>query len=675
MSRKKWIFSNFDKEYAADIAERYELSPFAAVLLACKNLSDDELDSFLSDENAFLVDPYELPDMDKAVMRIRQAIDNFERITVYGDYDADGVSSTALLYLYLLSEGADVQYYIPDRLTEGYGMNLDAVRTIKERGTDLIITVDNGISAITECEKIKALGMDVVITDHHRPGDTLPDAIAVVDPYRNDFDGVFCEWAGVGVAFKLIEALSDGDEEVLNMYADLVTIGTVGDVVPLISENRVFVKNGIEMISDSERPGIVALKAIAGINAQVITSSNIAFALVPRINAAGRMGSAETAIKLLLSENFDDARLLAEEVNEANILRQQTELKILKEAEEKIEKTPGMLYDRVLVVAGDGWHSGVIGIVAARLTEKYARPCLVIGIQDGVGKGSGRSIEGFSLFESLAAVSECLDHFGGHTLAAGFQLEEDKIEELRHRINEYAAQILMPVPTVKIDCRISPKYVNVNLIEELHTLEPFGAGNAQPVFAMMKMKIDKIEGLSQNKHTKISLSKQDAKITAMKFGVSPESFDFSAGDTVDVAATFDKNEYMGTVKVSVIVKDIRFSSLDEEKVINSENIYSKYKRSETLTEKEKSLICPDRDFIGKVFRVLREGVWLKSDEALLHKIGDDGARLCTVKVSIDVLEEMGLIERNNKEKTIKLTENQSKVDLTKSQILRALQEV
>lgn len=673
MSRKKWIFSKFDKEYAAEIAERYELSPFAAVLLAGKNFeSEDELEAFLSDDNAFLVDPYELPDMDKAVNRINRAIENFERIMVYGDYDADGVSSTALLYLYLRDRGADVQYYIPDRLTEGYGMNLDAVRRIKERDVDLIITVDNGISAILEAEKIKALGMELVVTDHHRPGDILPDAVAVVDPYRTDYEGVFNEWAGVGVAFKLVEALSDGDEEVINEYADLVSIGTIGDVVPLRSENRAFVKCGMERINASVRPGIAALREVTGMMSHDMTSSNIAFTIVPRINAAGRMGSADRAIKLLLSEDGEEARLLAEEVNEANILRQQTELKIIAEAEEKIEKSGDMIYDRVLVVDGKDWHSGVIGIVAARLTEKYGRPCLVIGVSDGMGKGSGRSIEGFSLFEALSAVSDCLDHFGGHTLAAGFGVEEDKIEEFRRKINEYAKGIEMPGPQLRIDCRISPKYVNVDLINEITMLEPFGAGNSQPLFAMMGMKIEKMEGLSQNKHTKLTLSKGDARIAAMRFGASPESLDFRVGDMVDIAAILDKNEYMGTVKVSVIIRDMRFSDLNEDDVIRSEKIYEKFRRKEPLSSEEIKLIYPDREFVGKVFRILREGIWNKSDEALTIRSCSEGKRLCAVKVSVDVLEEMGLVVRNKKTKEISLSETQAKVDLTKSEILRRI---
>lgn len=676
MSRKKWVFSKFDKEYAAEIAERYELSPFAAVLLASKNFEDEEeLEAFLSDENAFVVDPYELPDMDKAVARINKAIENCERIMVYGDYDADGVSSTALLYLYLSQRGADVQYYIPDRLTEGYGMNLDAVRKIKERDVNLIITVDNGISAILEAEKIKALGMDLVVTDHHRPGDTLPDAVAVVDPYREDYCGVFNEWAGVGVAFKLVEALSDCDEEIINEYADLVSIGTIGDVVPLRSENRAFVKCGIEKLNSSLRPGICALRDVTGMAHQDMTSSNIAFTIVPRINAAGRMGSAERAIQLLLSESDEEARMLAEEVNQANVLRQQTEMKIIAEAEDKIEKAGNMVYDRVLVIDGEDWHSGVIGIVAARLTEKYARPCLVIGTKDGVGKGSGRSIEGFSLFESLSAVSDCLDHFGGHTLAAGFEIETDKIPEFRRRINEYAKGIEMPCPQMRIDCRISPRYVNVSLLDEINMLEPFGAGNSQPVFAMMGMEIERIEGLSHNKHTKLTLSKGDTKIVAMRFGVSPDNLDFSSGDKVDIAAILDRNEYMGVVKVSVIIRDIRFAELDEENVITSEQIYEKFRRQEALTEEEINLIYPDREFIGKVFRVLRSGTWNKTDEALAYRTGDDGKRLCAVKVSLDVLEEMGLITRNTKTKEVNLTENQSKVNLTQSKILKSIKEV
>ena len=671
MSRKKWLFSKFDKQYAVDIAERFSINPFAAVLLASRNYQEDEIENLLSEDNAFVVDPYELPDMDKAVRRINRAIENFEKIMIYGDYDADGVSSTALLYLYLQSRGADVQYYIPDRLTEGYGMNLDAIRKIKELDVNLIITVDNGISAILEAEKVKALGMDLVITDHHRPGDTLPDAVAVVDPYREEFDGVFNEWAGVGVAFKLIEALSE-DEEVLTEYADLVSLGTIGDVVPLKSENRTFVKYGLEKLNKQTRYGVEALRQISGFYSHKIAASNVAFTLVPRINAAGRMGSADRAIKLLLSTDEEEAKLLAEEVNEANALRQRTEMKIIAEAEEKIEKNADMAYDRVIVIDGEDWHSGVIGIVAARLTEKYARPCLVIGTKDGFGKGSGRSIEGFSLFESLSAVSDCLDHFGGHTLAAGFGIESSRINEFRRRINEYAKTVEMPVPQLKIDCRINPSVIDVDLVNELQILEPFGAGNSQPVFALMGMRIDRIEGVSQNKHTKVTLSKNDTQLVAMRFGVSPESFDFSIGDFVDAAINLDRSEYMGMAKVSIIIRDMRFSKIDEDSIIESQMLYEKFRRKETLTEEERILLCPDREFIGKVFRLLRQGIWRKSEETLCVKAEEDVKRLCAVKVSLDVLEEMGLITRDLKNRTISIKMNKGKVDLTQSKILKSL---
>ena len=672
MNRKKWLFSKFDKEHAADIAERFSVNPFAAVLLASRNFDEDEIENLLSEDNAFVVDPYELPDMDKAVMRINKAVENFERIMIYGDYDADGVSSTALLYLYLESCGADVQYYIPDRLTEGYGMNLDAIRKIKERDVDLIITVDNGISAILEAEKIKALGMELIITDHHRPGDTLPRAVAVVDPYREDFEGVFNEWAGVGVAFKLIEALCDSDEEILSEYLDLVALGTIGDVVPLKSENRTFVRWGLERLNNQTRYGVEALRQISGFYSHKIAASNVAFTLVPRINAAGRMGSADRAIRLLLSEDEEEAKLLAEEVNEANVLRQQTEMKIIEEAEAKIEENGDMVYDRVIVIDGEDWHSGVIGIVAARLTEKYGRPCLVIGTKDGFGKGSGRSIEGFSLFESLSAVSDCLDHFGGHTLAAGFGIETDKIDEFRRRINEYASQIEMPVPQLKIDCKINPAVINIDLVDELQILEPFGAGNSQPLFAVMGMRIDRIEGVSHNKHTKVTMSKNNSQLVAMRFGVSPECFDFSAGDIVDAAINLDRSEYMGVAKVSIIIRDMRFSQINEDDIIKSEMLYEKFRRKETLTDEEIKILCPDREFIGKVFRIIRQGIWRKSEETLCVRAEEDVKRLCAVKVSLDVLEELGLIKRNQKHKAIYLTENQSKVDLSESKILKSL---
>ncbi|MBQ7654717.1 MAG: single-stranded-DNA-specific exonuclease RecJ, partial [Clostridia bacterium] len=585
MGRKKWVVSEIDKDLCAEISQQYGVSPFAALVAVSKGITQEsDLEDFFSEEPVFFRDPYELPDMEKAVFRIRKALEENEKIAVFGDYDADGVTSTALLYSYLKKCGADVIYYIPDRNSEGYGMNLQAIDKISAQGVKLIITVDNGISAFEEAQRIKQLGMELVVTDHHRAGETLPEAFAVVDAFRLDFqDDGFREWAGVGVVYKLIEALEEDDSgQLLEEYSDLVAIGTIGDVVNLRSENRQFVKSGVSMINENTRVGIEALRSAAGYSEKELTSTSVAFSLCPRINAAGRMGSALTALKLLLCEDKDEADKLAEKINQANILRQSTEMEILKSAVE-IAESRRLKYDRVLVVEGDDWHTGVIGIVAARMVEKYSKPCIIISKQpDGSAKGSGRSIPGFSLYDALKYCEGTLSQYGGHTLAAGLSLESEEIEAFREKVNDYAKQCGDFFPQLTIDCRLNPKFLNLELLEAIKALEPFGAGNKQPVFGLYNMYLEKVEGVSNGKHCRLLLSRNGSTLSAMKFGVSPEELDFKAGDTVDAAVCIDKNVYMGAVRLSVTVRDLKFSSLKEDSVIESILLYEKIKRKEKV---------------------------------------------------------------------------------------------
>ena len=384
MNRKKWIVSESNRDIAAEIAENCGVDPFAAYLLVARGLTDEFLvESFLYDTD--IIDPFLLPDMEKACERIKSAIHNGEKITVFGDYDADGVTSTALLYSYLSKNGANVDYYIPDRAGEGYGMNIDAIESLKERGTSLIITVDNGISAIEEIRKAKELSIDVVVTDHHQCSEVLPEAVAVVDPHRKDSDIEFREWAGVGVAFKLVSALADCDAyDLLEEYGDILAIGTIADIVSLKGENRILVRSGLSVLNDSYqnstlRKGLKALIDESGTNKNM-TSMSAAFRIAPRINAAGRMGSANRAIKLLLTDDTEEATLLASEIGSANSERQSTESGITESAEKYIEEHPEIKFARVIVVDGEDWHQGVIGIVASRLCEKYGKPCIVFSV-------------------------------------------------------------------------------------------------------------------------------------------------------------------------------------------------------------------------------------------------------------------------------------------------------
>lgn len=675
MSRKKWRVSALDKELASDIAEEYDIDPFCSLLLVSRGITDDsEIFDFFSKE-CRLSSPFEIKDMDKAVERIRRAIEQKEKILIYGDYDADGVTSTALLYLYLKSENADVSTYIPDRNSEGYGLNLDAVKEISENGVKLIITVDNGISAFSEAEYISALGMDLVITDHHKASQNIPQAVAVVDPHRYDCHSDFKLWAGVGVAFKLVCALSDKTtEELLDLYSDLVTIGTIGDIVSLTGENRAIVKHGLKLLNNTHRPGIKALKKISGVDGKEINASTVAYSLVPRINAIGRITTAEEAFRLLVSESDSKAMPYAQMVDSSNVTRQDIEKLISGEAEVQIRDNPDMLHDRVLIFSGKDWHGGVIGIVAARLTQKYGKPCLVITDNGKEAKGSGRSIEGFSLYDAISSASHLLNHFGGHTLAAGFGMDSENLPAFKKAVQDYAKTVDMPFATVDLDCRLKPEFISADVLDVISQLEPFGAGNPQPLFGLFGMTLSSVQPIGSGKHTRLSLKRGNATVTALYFGVTVNDFPYNEGDIVDLAVRLEKNEYMGQVKVSVYVKDIRMSGTDDEKYLKSVRLYEKLKRKEKLSDKQIDFITPTRQNIADVFRFLRSNRGWKHDiDVLCYRLSSDGSDACRVLTAIDVLEELGIVRKNGNE--ILLADTEQKVNLEDSKLLSYLRSV
>lgn len=675
MSRKKWRVSALDKELASDIAEEYDIDPFCSLLLVSRGITDDsEIFDFFSKE-CRLSSPFEIKDMDKAVERIRRAIEQKEKILIYGDYDADGVTSTALLYLYLKSENADVSTYIPDRNSEGYGLNLDAVKEISENGVKLIITVDNGISAFSEAEYISALGMDLVITDHHKASQNIPQAVAVVDPHRYDCPSDFKLWAGVGVAFKLVCALSDKTtEELLDLYSDLVTIGTIGDIVSLTGENRAIVKHGLKLLNNTHRPGIKALKKISGVDGKEINASTVAYSLVPRINAIGRITTAEEAFRLLVSESDSKAMPYAQMVDSSNVTRQDIEKLISGEAEVQIRNNPDMLHDRVLIFSGKDWHGGVIGIVAARLTQKYGKPCLVITDNGKEAKGSGRSIEGFSLYDAISSASHLLNHFGGHTLAAGFGMDSENLPAFKKAVQDYAKTVDMPFATVDLDCRLKPEFISADVLDVISQLEPFGAGNPQPLFGLFGMTLSSVQPIGGGKHIRLSLKRGNATVTALYFGVTVNDFPYNEGDIVDLAVRLEKNEYMGQVKVSVYVKDIRMSGTDDEKYLKSVRLYEKLKRKEKLSDKQIDFITPTRQNIADVFRFLRSNRGWKHDiDVLCYRLSSDGSDACRVLTAIDVLEELGIVRKNGNE--ILLADTEQKVNLEDSKLLSYLRSV
>lgn len=674
MSRKFWRVPAFDKKQAAELAYEYGYDAMAVLLLAARGITDPENVADFLESEAELYDPFDLKDMEKAVVRIRKAIEMQEKIAVYGDYDADGVTATALLYLYLESVGADVSYYIPSRMNEGYGLHNDAIDTLAEKNINLIITVDNGINSVNEAAYIKSKGIDLIITDHHQPGGTLPDAVAVVNPHRADDTSFFKELAGVGVAFKLAAALEDGDcESILSDFADIVCIGTIADIVPLKSENRILAVRGIESINNSDRAGIVALKKIVGYEDRDFTSTNVAFTIAPRINAAGRVEEATTALRLLLTDDVDEAQAIAEELDKFNVMRQETESGIVDEAVARIESDESLKFSRVIVVDGTDWHAGVIGIVASKLVERYGKPVMVIA-RDGSGeaKGSCRSIEGFSLFDALTDASDLLVRFGGHTLAAGFTVTDENIDAFRKRINDYASQMPPFYPVLNLDCRINPQSVDVDFVDSISCLEPFGAENPQPVFGIYNVILRSVRPIgAQGKHIRLTFEKKNQQFAAVYFGMTPEDFPYDAGDKIDLAVTIDKNEFRGEIKANIYIKAVRLSDFNDEEYFSSELLYNKVKRGVSLTESERLAACPDRKFSARVFMYIKsQPSCIKSAELIAIKTGSGSHDACKVQVVLDAFCELGLITYENG--CYKAVENAAKVNLGSSELLKRL---
>ena len=673
MGRKVWNISTYDKNAASALALKTGVDDFAVLLLQSRGIRTAEaVLSFVSAADAELSSPFLIKDMEKAAERISRAVENGEKILVYGDYDADGVTATALLTSYLETIGADVSYRIPSRLKEGYGLSPETAEEICETDIKLVITVDNGIASVKEAEIFKAHGIDFIVTDHHKVGEVLPDAYAVVDPHREDDNSPEENLAGVGVALKLISALEGGDSEAaFEEFGDLAAIGTIADIVPLTGENRIIVAKGLRLIKHSSRPGIIKLLESAGIKGDV-SGSSVAFGIAPRINAAGRMGSAETALRLLLTEDEEEAASLAEILVAENGRRQTTESDIAGEIEAFLEENPGIRNDRVIVVSGRGWHPGVIGIAASRLVEKYGRPAIVISVgEDGVSRGSCRSIDGFSLYEALSFCEDTLIQFGGHTLAAGFSVQEDKIGAFREKINSYAAAQPPFYPSLDIDIRLNPAAIGMDILESLSFLEPFGAENPTPYFGIFGATVQSVKSIGSDKHTMLTLTKDNVSFRTVYFGQPAETFPYRTGDAVDVAVRIEKNEFRGEVKPGIQIKDIRPAGENDSDMFFSLYVYNKFLRDEVLTAEEKALICPDRAMLGSVYRFLKEQKkWTFSPEILCMRTGIPYEKAGGVAVCLDALTDVGILTRDSS--GFSLSDFSGKADLSGCSILKKL---
>ena len=677
---KKWVTRKLNKDNAVAISQRYDLPMLIAMLLDIRGITEeDEIIDFLSNET-LTASPFEIKDMDKAVERIQQAIEDGERICVYGDFDADGVTSTALLYSYLSDIGSDAMYYIPSREAEGYGMHRESIDRLYERGVKLIITVDNGVAAVDEVAYAKTLGIDTVITDHHAIPETMPDAVAVVDLHRPDCNSSFKELSGVGVAFKLVQAI-EGEyadvEGLLENYSDLAAIGTVGDIVTLHGENRVLVKNGLRHINNGDRLGIAALIEDAGLSGKHISAGNLSFTLVPRINAGGRLGLSKKSVTMLLTDDEEYAADIAAELSSDNTERQQIERDILGEIDAMIRQDPSLVNNPIIVVYGEGWHKGVIGIVASRIKEVYAKPAVVISMEGDVCRASGRSVSGFSLIDAVFSCSDILTQCGGHPMAVGFGIKRHQIETFIQRINRYTLTHPVPQPVLELDCKLNPAQLSVELARGLSLLEPFGAGNPTPLFGLYNMTLRDIREIGGGKHLRLTLSRGESTVYALRFSTTLAEFPYNVGDVVDLAVTLDINTYNNNESLSIFIRAMRFANREEEEMLRSKESFERFCRGEIISAEEAGLLLPDRSEFAVVYRFLRANSgYHYSFDSLLYRINSD-ISYGKLRVILECMNELRLIEIDEGmyDFEIKMCEVGAKVDLDTSVIITKLREV
>ena len=677
MSRKKWTVQKLNKDLASTIAERYSIDPLTALLLTQRGFDTfDKLDEFFDDSEEW-IDPFLLPDMDKAVERINEAIFDGERICVYGDYDCDGVTSTTILYSYLEAQGADVTYMLPERERDGYGLSNQVVDRIAATGTKLIITVDNGISSVEEAKYIKEKGMELVVTDHHLEGDELPDCVAVVDPHRNDKDCPFEDYAGCGVALKLCCAMEGSDEEVMQEFADIAALGTVADMVPLVGENRKIVLYGLKLLNTYRKPGIEAILEKAGLSEKTLDSTSISFGIAPRINAAGRMGTAERALDLLLADDPYSASEMAEEVNVMNSQRHSEEDKIFTEAIAYLQDHPELAHMPILVVSGKGWHEGVLGIVASKLLERYLRPVIVLTEKGDLCKGSARSIEGFSIYDAMNSCRDMLNTFGGHELAAGMSIKTEWLDEFREKINEYAYENASVYPETRIDCKLNPAGLSMDVLDSIRMMEPFGTGNTSPVFGLYGVVIDSVQGMgNEGRHKRLTFHKDGDRTMVNGIFFNQPEFPYQRGDKVDLVVTLGRNEYRGNVSLSVYIRDIRPAGSDDDAMAASEQLFDKMLAGRRLSGEEVDRLTPDRSYFAGLYRYLKanEGVPYSAYEYIHHKVypaDEESTPLCKTRVTLLAMRELGLLTTDD-EGRIHIPDQESKVELSDAPVLQKL---
>lgn len=688
-----WNIGVPDENLVKLIASQTNISDFLAKLVVSKGFSDIENVKNYIDSNAeMLHDPFLMPDMEKAVERIEKAISGNEKILIYGDYDVDGVTSVALLLLYLRDKGVKAQYYIPERVNEGYGLNNIAINKFKDDGVTLIITVDSGITASEEVNYAKENGIDVVITDHHECREEMPSAVAVVNPHRPNSKYPFEELAGVGVVFKLVCALEKNKniDKLCKKYCDIVALGTVADVMPIIGENRIIVKLGLDRLQETSNVGLKALISAAfsekhSTKNRKLTSSSISFGLAPRINAAGRIGDVNKAVNLLITDNPEEARNIADYLCSVNRERQLIENDIFEQALFQIDSTDKYDNDKIIVLTSDSWHLGVIGIVASKITDKFGLPSILISFDGETGKGSGRSVKGFNINEAISQCKDLLVKYGGHELAAGLTVSRDNIDKFRTKINEYASGNFDfdHISTyINADFELKPKDISIQNALEILKLEPYGLRNEEPIFYMKDVCINEIYPIGEGKHIKIILEKDGTLMTAVYFGMTKDRFPFFEGMKADLMFNLGYNDFRGCMTPQMIIKDVHLESGALEYKTVQEKLFKDIYYGLIKTPDEH---IPDLSAFRTIFTFLKSIIinygqtQSFSVYRLASKINSDynvNISPCMFNIALEVFAEMQLISLIRQEDAdsvdIQLLNTSKKVDLNNSEFLRAI---
>lgn len=675
----KWLIKKQDEAAVAEIRKQFGFCDAVARVLYNRGLTDRKsIESFFDIDIANLHDPLLLADMEKATSRIKRAVENGEKITVYGDYDVDGITSVVLMYRCLTSLGANVDYYIPDRTEEGYGLNSSALRSIYDSGTSLIVTVDTGTTAVEEIAEAENYGLDVIVTDHHECKPTLPVCVAVVNPKRPDSVYPYKELAGVGVVFKLVCALIGDSTQAFSLYGDLVSIGTIADIMPLVDENRVLVSLGLDLLRKRPSCGIKALlEASGGYKHGQITASTIAFQVAPRINAAGRIGDPKRSVELLLCEDPEQAASLAEGLCDENRTRRQMEADIIADVEKMLEnRNPS---DRIIVVGSENWHHGVIGIVASKIVEKYHLPCILVCFDGDRAKGSARSIKDVSMFELLTQSSRHLEKFGGHEMAAGLTLARKDFDGFVRDITAIANEKItddMMIPVVESECEIPFSEISLDTVHELQRLEPFGTGNPTPNFAFGNVVISDIIAVGAGMHLKLTFSYSGQDFSAMLFGTTLQDFDFATGDTVDIVFSMSENFFNNRYSLNMSLKRMRLCGETEKKEADEEKLYNRF----ISGDKEDGIVLTRKEFTAVYRHLHRNYVNARQTRYMPHALargfarkGLEGFGFCKLMLCLNILSELGIIEyAYNENVNITFRDTQNKKNLADSKTWRAV---